>query len=125
VAVGPTFGASDSDVDIWKVRLDGSGAVNLTPDSPANDAFPSISADGRRIVFRNGRDGGRGEAPRDPAADMAIYVMGGDGEDSHRLTDADARETMPAISPDGEWVVYVVREPESAKLRLSRVDGSD
>lgn len=83
-------------------RLDGKGAVNLTPDSPANDAFPSISADGRRIVFRSGRDGPRGETSDDPPADMAIYVMGGDGENPHRLTDSDARETMPAISPDGE-----------------------
>jgi len=51
--------------------------------------------------------------------------MGGDGEDPRRLTDTDARETMPAISPDGEWVVYVAREPHAAKLWLSRVDGSE
>ncbi|HVS15087.1 MAG TPA: hypothetical protein VMV46_14260 [Thermoanaerobaculia bacterium] len=125
VAVGPTFAASGENLDIWKVRLDGTEAVNLTPDSPANDAFPSISADGRRIVFRSGRDGPRGEAPVDPPADMAIYVMGGNGENPHRLTDSDARETMPAISPDGEWVVYVVRESHAAKLWLSRADGSE
>jgi Tol biopolymer transport system component/CubicO group peptidase (beta-lactamase class C family) len=124
-SVGPTFGASGENLDIWKVRLDGTEAVNLTPDSPANDAFPSISADARRIVFRSGRDGPRGETSDDPPADMAIYVMGGDGENPHRLTDSDARETMPAISPDGEWVVYVVRDARAAKLWLSRVDGSE
>jgi Tol biopolymer transport system component len=123
VSVGLTFSASDANLDIWKVRLDGREAVNLTRDSPANDAFPSISADGRRIVFRSGRDGRRGEAPGDPPADMAIYVMGGNGENPHRLTDSDARETMPAISPDGEWVVYVVRDSHAAKLWLSRADG--
>lgn len=125
VAVGTTFAASDSNVDIWKVRLDGSATVNLTADSPANDAFPSISADGRRIVFRSGRDGLRGGAFDDPPADMAIYVMGGNGENPHRLTDSDARETMPSISPDGDWVVYVVLDPPAAKLWLSRVDGSE
>lgn len=124
VAVGPTFAESGENLDVWKVRLDGQDAVNLTADSPANDAFPSISADGRRIVFRSGRGGPRGETPRDPPADMAIYVMDGDGEPPRRLTDSDARETMPAISPDGEWVVYVVREAGSAKLWSSRVDGS-
>lgn len=124
VAVGPTFAAPGDDVDIWKIRLDGSNAVNLTPDSDANDAFPGISADGKRIVFRSARDGLRGEAGRDPPADRAIYVMDGDGENPRRLTDSNDRETMPAISPDGKWVVYVVRDPDSAKVWLSRWDGS-
>jgi len=125
LAVGPTFDASDANVDVWKVRLDGSGAVNLTPDSPANDAFPTISADGRRIVFRSGRDGTRAEAanPNFPI-EMAIYVMDGGGNKPRRLTNSNARETMPAISPDGEWIVYVEHEGYSAKLWISRVDGS-
>ena len=125
VAVGPTFGASDASVDVWKVRLDGSAAVNLTPNSPANDAFPTISADGRRIVFRSGRDGTRAEADNpDFPIGMAIYVMDGNGENPRRLTDAKARETMPAVSPDGEWVVYVEHEGYAAKLWIARVNGS-
>lgn len=125
VSVGPTFAHAGENLDIWKVRLDGKGAVNLTSDSPANDAFPSISADGLRVVFRSGRDGLRGETSQDPPADMAIYVIRENGAEPHRLTNSDARETMPAISPDGEWVVYVVHEPQSAKLWISRVDGSE
>lgn len=126
VGVGDTFSPFDAAVDIWRFDLDGQGAVILTPESPGNDALPTISADGQRIVFRSGRDGARGDAT-DVASptDMAVYVMGGNGENPHRLTDADARETMPAISPDGDWVVYVAVKPNSAKLWLCRVDGSE
>jgi TolB protein len=94
-AKGPRFGAVDADVGIWKVRTDGTGLVHLTADSDANDAFPDVSADGRRMVFRSGRDGAK-----------EIYVMGANGEDLRRVTYTSADNTMPAISPDGEWVVY-------------------
>src|SRR4029077_7025907 len=39
-AVGAPFGAGSAKVDIWKIRPDGTQAVNLTPDSSANDAWP-------------------------------------------------------------------------------------
>lgn len=120
VAVGPPFASADARVDIWKLRLDGSDPMNLTSDDPGNDALPHISADGRRIVFRSGRDG-----------NMAIYVMDGDGRDPRRLTDTAGRETMPALSPDGEWVVFTTDRADSRKGRferklwLQRIDGSE
>lgn len=129
-AVGPPFAGDDARVDIWKLRIDGSDGVNLTPGSLANDAFPHISADGRRIVFRSSRGGQR-----------AVYVMDSGGTDLRRLTDADARETMPALSPDGEWVVFATLSgaefagrrdgrrqgdgSKGGKLWLQRVDGSE
>lgn len=128
-AVGPTFGAVDMDVDIWRIRLDGSEPVNLTPDSPWNDALPAISDDGARIVFRSSRGvqpGPDDDRPR-TAWPSAIYVMDGDGGNLRRLTDADTRETAPAISSNGEWVAYVVHENDVAKAKiwLRRVDGSE
>lgn len=113
VAVGPPFAGGDAEVDIWKLRLDGSDAVNLTRTAPANDALPHVSADGRRIVFRSGGDGSG-----------HVYVMSGDGEDRRRVTDVSAIETMPAISPDGEWVVFPTDHLGGRKLWLQRLDGS-
>jgi Tol biopolymer transport system component len=114
VAVGPPFADGTARVDIWKVNLDGSHAVNLTNDVEANDALPHVSADGRRIVFRSGGDGsGR------------VFVMDGDGRNRRRLTDDDALETMPALSPDGEWVVFPTSRAGGRKLWIQRVDGSD
>jgi len=93
--VGAPFGAGSEKVDIWKSRPDGSGAVNLTPDSPANDAWPDFSHDGRRIVFRSARDG-----------NQEIYLMNADGSDVRRLTHHAATDTMPAFSSRGDRVAF-------------------
>lgn len=110
---GPPFGPN-ADVDIWKLNLDGSGAVNLTPDTPSNDALPHISADGRRIVFRSDRHGNK-----------EIYVMDAHGSDVRRLTDTPGTETMPALSPDGGWVVFPTDRAGGMHLYLERVDGTE
>lgn len=118
VAVGSPFAGGDASADIWKLRLDGSGAVNLTADVEANDALPHVSADGRRIAFRR-----RGEG-----RSVTVHVMDGDGTNRRRLTDADAVETMPALSPDGEWVVFPTDRTGERRIRkiwLQRVDGSE
>jgi TolB protein len=94
-AKGPPMAPVDADVDIWKVRADGTDATNLTAESNANDSFRDVSADGEWVVFRSGRDG-----------DKQIYLMDKDGNRTRRITKAKGQATMPAISPDGKWVVY-------------------
>ena len=94
-AVGPPFASAASDVDIWKVRSDGSGAVNLTPDSDTNEAFPDFAPDGRRIVFRSLRNG-----------NADIYLMNADGTETRRLTRHEATDTMPAFSSGGDRVAF-------------------
>ncbi len=94
-AVGATFAGPSAVVDIWKLRPDGSRAVNLTAGSAANNGFPYFSPDGRRIVFRSGRDGNH-----------EIYLMNADGTGVQRLTDNEATDTMPSFSPDGREVAF-------------------
>ena len=93
--VGPPFASAAVDVDIWKIRSDGSGAVSLTPDSDANDALPDFSPDGRRLVFRSRRDG-----------NAEIYLMNADGGGVQRLTRHEATDTMPAFSSGGDRVAF-------------------
>ncbi len=94
-AVGPPFASGASDVDIWKIRSDGSGPVNLTPDSDTNEAFPDFAPDGRRIVFRSLRHG-----------NADIYLMNADGTDARRLTHHAATDTMPAFSSGGDRIAF-------------------
>ncbi len=96
--VGNPFAGMGGDVDIWKSLSDGTEAVNLTPDSDANNAFPSFSPDGRRIVFRSLRDG-----------NAEIYMMDADGANVRRLTQHDSTDTMPSFSSSGDRVAFTSR----------------
>jgi TolB protein len=110
--LGPVFASPRTNVDIWKVRSDGTGAVNLTADSNANDAFPSVSADGRRVVFRSGRSG-----------DHEIFMMDADGRNVRQISNARGTDTMPAISPDGEWIAYATaRTGKGLKIWMQRAN---
>ena len=94
-AVGRPFASAAEDVDIWKIRGDGSDATNLTPESDANEAFPDFSPDGGRVVFRSMRDG-----------NAEIYVMNADGANARRLTHHEATDTMPSFSSAGDRVAF-------------------
>ena len=109
--VGPPFASDAVDVDIWKVRSDGTGLVNLTPDSDANDALPDFSPDGRRIVFRSRR-----------GANADIYLMNADGGDVRRLTHHEATDTMPAFSSAGDRVAFTSLRDGNFELYTVTVD---
>ncbi|HKQ79119.1 MAG TPA: hypothetical protein VJ810_35820 [Blastocatellia bacterium] len=93
--VGNQFAGPAASAHIWKIRPNGSGAVNLTAGSIGNNAFPSFSPDGRQILFRSGRDGNH-----------EIYLMDADGKNPRRLTDNPATDTMPAFSPKGNQIAF-------------------
>ncbi|HEY6229986.1 MAG TPA: protein kinase [Pyrinomonadaceae bacterium] len=79
--------------DIFLVNPDGSNPLQLTANAAVNSA-PSVSADGRVIVFVSNRAG----APH-------IWRMDSDGTNVKQLTNGIA-EVNPRISPDGQWVYF-------------------
>ncbi len=60
--------AASGNWDIYRQRVGGEVAFNLTEDSPADDTQPAFSPDGESIAFRSERDGG------------GIFLMGATGE---------------------------------------------
>ena len=83
--------------DIWVMNPDGTGLRNLTAD-PSVDENPTWTTDGSRISFSSNRLG-----------QFELYVVSADGSDAtqpQRLTDHFARDTWPAFSPDGRFVVF-------------------
>ena len=92
---GEMFSPPKAEADVWKIRSDGTGAVNLTLNSPGNDGFPSFSGDGRRIVFRSGRTG-----------NFDIFLMNSDGTGVTNLTNNPANDTFPAFSPRNDEIAF-------------------
>lgn len=70
-------------------------SVKLT-DAKGNDAFPSISGDGKRIAFSSKRDG-----------NPELYIMSGGGGNQQRLTNNQSVDYGPSFSPDGNNLLFV------------------
>jgi eukaryotic-like serine/threonine-protein kinase len=83
-----------TDNHIAIMSMDGSGLRHLTFGSDYN-YMPSMSSDGRYIVFISNRGG----KPN-------VWRMNSDGGDLKRLTNSE-RDNYPRFSPDGKWVFYV------------------
>lgn len=112
--VGTPFASGTEDIDIWKVRSDGTGAVSLTEGSDANDALRAWSPDCRRIFFRSVRDG-----------DADIYAMDAEGDNVRCVTDWPGVETTPDVSPDGTWLALATdRGGAGMKVWIQQLDGS-
>lgn len=97
---GPEFAPVSTEVDIIAVNVEDPEKIvvkKLTTNGK-NNAFPSPSPDGNRIVFRSGQTGFKN-----------LYIMDAvKGEEGglHRLTEGPWTDTMCNWSPDGEWIAF-------------------
>jgi TolB protein len=89
------------DAQIWTIRVDGSGAQNLTtvtePAGLVNDTGPNYTPDGQRISFASNR------LNTSPAEGPSAWTMRTDGTDPIRLTTSGFQSGVAgvAVSPDG------------------------
>jgi TolB protein len=99
--------------DIWVMNADGTGAKQLTVGARSNYG-PSVSSDGRHVVFVSNRAGGA----------FNIWRMDADGSNPVRLTSGRG-ENFPHVTPDGRSVVYAtVGGQDSAVWKVS-IDGGE
>jgi len=96
------FDLNDGNFDIYTISRDGSGLSQVT-DHLAWDLSPRWSSDGAEIVFASQRDpiaGYEGPPPE-------IYLMSDIGSRQTRVTRNFTSDTCPALSPDGQQIVFV------------------
>ena len=97
--------------DIWIMNADGSNRKQLTSNAGDNHN-PTVSPDGRYIVFTSKRDGGT----------RNVWRMNIDGSNPKRLTSGLA-DFLPAVSPDNQWVVYSSIKDGRPRLSKVPIDG--
>lgn len=119
-----------NEINIWSMNADGSNVVRLTPFVGTNtsDNDPTISSDGRRIVFTSNR-----RFPR-PGDRNEIYVMNVNGTNPTRLTDrsgvnASDDDRNPVFNPSGTKIAFVGTRQISGRsvenIFLMNADGTD
>jgi Tol biopolymer transport system component len=107
------YGSNASgDLDIWIMDADGTHQKQLTAE-PQPDLRPTVSPDGRFVVFVSWRTGA-----------SHIWRMETDGSNVRQLTNGTA-ETYPDISPDGRWMVYLSADENSSSMWKVSTDGGE
>ena len=103
----------DPGLDVFSVRVDGSGLRNLTADDPeVAHVRPSVSPDGTRIAFL-----------RRATVDFELVVMAADGS-AKRVLASRVRLYRPAWSPDGRVIAFsACCEADRRGLYLVDADG--
>jgi len=104
---------------LYVMDADGSEQRRLFPSSDLDAFGPSVSPDGRRVVYRVAAGG---------SATSDLYVATIQGA-SHpqRITHSGRHDTQPSWSPDGKWIAYVSAPAATSgefELAVVRPDGS-
>jgi murein biosynthesis integral membrane protein MurJ len=119
----------DGNYEVYIMNEDGSDQRNLT-NFWADDAAPSWSPDGSRIVFVSWRTG----VGSFKLTNGSIYTMlvpgegeevAGDGADPTQLTSDDFDDDWPTWSGDGERIAFVTDRDGNSEVYSMRADGTE
>jgi Tol biopolymer transport system component len=106
-------GEAAGNFDIFRMRLDGTGLVNLTNSPGSNDFEPDWSPDGLTILFTSTRGVG---------GVLDLYRMPANGGAADNLTNNPAdHDRLPAWSPNGNRIAWT----NANSLWVMNADGSD
>lgn len=84
------------DMDVWRVNVDGSDAVNLTAEQSAYDFAPTWSPNGKTIAYTSWAGGNK-----------QLYAMSPDGSNVVNLSQNRFHDEHSVWSPDGSQLAFV------------------
>ena len=103
---------------LFTIRPDGTQMEQLTNFNVVGVFDPSWSPDGSRVVFV--------VANSFQETDTRLVIRSVDQSDARYLTDSGHGDSMPAWSPNGEWIVFSRLRPSGGSmLMVIRPDGTD
>jgi Tol biopolymer transport system component/DNA-binding winged helix-turn-helix (wHTH) protein len=107
---------SNNITDLYMIDMNGGNRIQLTANSGQDNNFPSVSRDGRFIVFTSNRTG-----------TTQIWRMDIDGGNQKQLTFVEDPERIqsPALSPDGAEVFFIKRGSGPAAIWKIPIDGGE
>lgn len=103
---------ASGNLDIWVATADNQQPRQLTREA-LTDMMPTVSADGRYIVFMSTRGG-----------HSNIWRMNIDGSNPKQLTRGKG-DSFPSLSPDGRWVIYSSWNNGQQALWKTSIDGGE
>jgi dipeptidyl aminopeptidase/acylaminoacyl peptidase len=111
-----TFASSGNTYDVLTIDADGSGATDLTPNTPGSSEHdPAWSPDRSRIVFAS-----------DLTGVNYLYVVNADGTGLRQLTFGFGSDIQPAWSPDGTQIAFVSRRADLwFQVHVMNADGTN
>ncbi|HVF29659.1 MAG TPA: hypothetical protein VNA22_01765 [Pyrinomonadaceae bacterium] len=86
--------------DLWIMKSDGTGSRQLTFTTDRHETQPSLSPDGRHIVYLTTTQNGL----------RGISRIGIDGSGTRELVNNVDQRPDPQVSPDSRWVFYNTRD---------------
>ena len=99
---------SESLTHVFLARSDGSGRMQLTRGEKSANA-PAFSADSAWVFFASDRSGKR-----------SLYRIPIDGGEAELILNWTNTLGAYSVSPNGKWIVFAAREPDTAEERAKR-----
>ena len=109
--------APDGNANLYLVA-DGGTRIERLTSTPETEQMPSLSPDGRSVVFVSDREGSQ---------DLFMMTLDPEGHPTsiRRLTTDPGNEIEPRWSPDGRSIAFTINSTAGDDIALMRPDGSD